>query len=319
MCVLCDSPSAAVLVCLAALIEGVRGVDSKNLHFLYWKEYSRSQGISLATSVDSSLENLHLGCRLQLPLWVHFNPINPMTSTHSILPQSSLLDPPLKALPQGCIRLACPSLCSLEHALYLHIIMINRHNKHTHTFSLTYVSTHTYTHACTHTHAHTHTHTHAHNVVFYTCNAMLILFRAQWSFIALLRAARFGHAEFIQMLHNEFGCPLAEEDNVCVHRPMSTAVEATEVSGLHWRMYCGMNNMWHKGVDWLYIKFCQSYVHRKAGQQSLCQQQVVTLTWCGSWWSSLEQTCITRERRAVHLRSEIQSVIHICHVYLYFL
>ena len=96
-----------------------------------------------------------------------------------------------------------------------------------------------------------------------------------------------------------------------------SAVEITEVSGLHWRMYCGMYNMWHKGMDWLYNKFCQSYVHRKAGQQSLCQQQVVTLTWWGSWWSSTEQTCITRQRRVVHLLSVIHSVIHISHVYLY--
>ena len=80
----------------------------------------------------------------------------------------------------------------------------------------------------------------------------------------------------------------------------STVVESTDVSSLHWQMYCGM---WHVCIflDWLTI--CQSHhshVHRMAEQLFCWQQQVVTLTWWGNWWSSTEQTCCTSQRWVMH-------------------
>ena len=202
-------------------------------------------------------------------------------------------------LPQGSSRLVCPSLCSSDI-----------HDKHT---------SHT-------SHAQMCIHRHEHSGIFF-------LFLAQSGYTALLQAAYSGHTEVVRMLVDEFGCSVDVEENVSEHASnvhyvqhlkwlglnipilQCNIIETTEVSGLHWRMYCGMYNMWHKGMDWLCM--CQSHVHSVDGQLSWCQQKEVTFTWWGSWWSSLEQTFITRQRRAVHLLTVIQSVIHICHVHLY--
>ena len=110
-----------------------------------------------------------------------------------------------------------------------------------------------------------HPNTQPRHSVKYPHIAVFTLFFAQWGLTALLRAACYGHAEVVRMLLDCVSA-LNEVDNVSVYpAPMSTdsvwiawsyntstAVEATDVSGLHWEMYCGMCSIWCKCMDWLY-------------------------------------------------------------------
>ena len=131
-----------------------------------------------------------------------------LTSTHSILPQSSVLDPP-------------------HHKLRSHVYIWSVHI-HGHAYART--RTHTHTHTCTHTHtnthAHTHTHMHKQAVVIYTtthlhaCIMHAYSFSCKWGLTALLRAAYNGHAEVVRMLKDEFGSSLEEEENVSVYHSM---------------------------------------------------------------------------------------------------
>ena len=135
---------------------------------------------------------------------------------------------------------------------------------------------------------------------------MAVLFLAQWGFTALLRAACSGHAEVVQMLLNEFGCSLDEENYVSVIQCPPTAPEVTEpdipilqCSRNHWGVWSTLTDL----KAWTVV-----YVSISCSQNG---KTAVLLSAAGGHLD-LTRELVEQHRADLHHKAKVSSTPSVC-------